>query len=200
MGVNLEAASDMLPTTRALVAARSLRRRVFPRTRRAVIRTARDPDVPQQRGTVPAPQWSRTLKDSGRLLMWISEEWLRHLLAASYTRRGYVVVFDRHFFVDHHGTEELVRSAAPRTPVATAHSWMLEHAYPRPELVICLDAPADVLWQRKREDSVEWLEARRRQYLKLADDVPAFALVDVDRPVEEVHSDVLRVIRDHRRL
>ena len=134
------------------------------------------------------------------MLVWITEEWLRQLLAASYTRRGYVVVFDRHFFADHHGSEELVRRAAPRTPVATAHSWMLEHVYPRPELVICLDAPAEVLWQRKREDSVEWIEARRRQYLKLADDVPAFALVDADRPVEAVHSDVLRVIRDHQRI
>ena len=40
--------------------------------------------------------------------------------------------------------------------------------------------------QRKPEATQEWLEQRRQQYLALADVVPAFVVVDVDRPLEPV--------------
>jgi thymidylate kinase len=204
MGVNLEASTDMLPTTRLLFAAKRLRTRLRGRPPLPSLGdTTHRPGVRQEPagrgpGTGSLPGWRRAAKDLGRLSTWMTEEWLRLLLAESYTRRGYVVVFDRHFFVDYHGAESLVRSAAPRSAIARAHSWMLEHLYPRPDVVICLDAPAEVLRDRKAEDSLEWLEARRQQYLRLADDVPVFAVVDVDRPVEQVYADVLRAIDDHR--
>jgi thymidylate kinase len=198
MGVNLDGASDLLPTTRVLLAARKARQSLTRplRSRRATLSGpgATGDGATKTEGPRRARVCSSTMKDSGRLVLWMTEEWLRHLLAASYTRRGYVVVFDRHFFADFHGREQLVRDEAGTSPMARAHSWMLEHVYPRPDLVICLDAPAEVLWERKREDSVEWLEARRQQYLRLAADVPAFALVDVARPLDEVFSDVVRTL------
>lgn len=200
MGVNLEASTDMLPTTRLLFAAKRLRRRISGDDggQRASNTHA---EVGERRISATQPSAAQTLKvtlkDSARLVTWMTEEWMRQVLAASYTRRGYVVVFDRHFFADYHGSEELVRNAAPRSRLSAAHRWTLEHLYPRPDLVVCLDAPAEVLRARKCEDSVEWLEARRQQYLRLADDVPAFALVGVDRPVDEVFSDVLGVILSH---
>ncbi len=74
---------------------------------------------------------------------------------------------------------------------------MLHRAYPRPDLVVCLDAPTDVLFARKAEWDLAWLEQRRQQYLALADTVPAFAVVDADRPIDAVVSDVVDIIWAH---
>ena len=196
MGVNLDASTDMLPTTRLLFGVKGLLRRLDSgplRRRSPAPRGPQNPGEPQP-GTASA---GRPLKDAGRLVTWMTEEWLRQLLAASYTRRGYIVIFDRHFFADYHSSDQLVRSAASSSPLSRLHRWMLEHLYPRPDLVVCLDAPADVLWARKREDSIEWLEARRQQYLRLSGAVPAFSVVDVDRPLAEVYPDVVRAIHDY---
>jgi thymidylate kinase len=70
------------------------------------------------------------------------------------------------------------------------------HAYPKPDLVICLDAPGHVLYARKHEASPEWLERRRHQYLQLADVLPEFVVVDVDRPLDAVARDVAGLICD----
>jgi hypothetical protein len=37
---------------------------------------------------------------------------------------------------------------------------MLEHFYPKPNLVIYLDAPAEMLFARKKEGTIELLEQR----------------------------------------
>jgi thymidylate kinase len=71
---------------------------------------------------------------------------------------------------------------------------MLERVYPKPDLVIMLDAPAEVLHARKPEATVAWLERRRQQYLELAPVVPQFVVVDVDRPLEAAVSEVVAVI------
>ncbi len=188
MGVNLEASSLMLPTTRLLLAVKRAR--------------GGNPDLVASRLT-PQPAttsasrdggWRRSAKDSVRLTVWMAEEWLRQLVASAYGARGYVVVFDRHFFADYYHTD--IRGAE-RGLFGRLHGWMLQHAYPRPALVICLDAPAEVLYSRKPESSVEWLDQRRRQYLDLADVVPAFVVVDATRPLEAVTDEVVQCIRTH---
>jgi len=72
---------------------------------------------------------------------------------------------------------------------------MLRRAYPKPDLTIMLDAPADRLHARKPEATVEWLERRRRQYLELAAVLPEFVVLDVDRPLDDVVADVADLIR-----
>lgn len=205
MGVNLEASTDLLPTTRVLLTAREFRRRARAwrsRRKRAVSRVsdeaARQPP-PRRARRRGAKRAARELKDSGRLVLWIIEEWLRLCLAVFHRSRGRVVVFDRHFFVDYHNSSGVVRESAPASPLSRLHQWLLVHVYPRPDLVICLDAPAAVLRLRKREDSIEWLEARRAQYQSLAQMVPAFALVDASRPVDQVYAEVVSIIHRHHR-
>jgi thymidylate kinase len=72
---------------------------------------------------------------------------------------------------------------------------VLGRFYPRPDLVIYLDAPGDVLLARKGEGSVEALERRRGEYRAIADHVQDFVEVDATRPVEEVTGAVADVIR-----
>jgi thymidylate kinase len=72
---------------------------------------------------------------------------------------------------------------------------LLSHFYPRPDLVICLDAPAEVLFARKSEGSVEILARRRQELLRLRSVVPDFTVVDATQPVEQVIAQTAEAIR-----
>lgn len=186
MGVNLESRSLLLPTTRLLLAAQRAR--------------GRSTDLAAEATPPPAGRgrnWRRHTKDAARLAVWVLEEWLRRLVASTYARRGYLVVFDRHFYADYYHTD--VTSGSGRGIWARLHGWMLENAYPKPDLVICLDAPGDVLHNRKPEASPAWLEQRRRQYLSLASVLPRFAVVDADRSLATVFADVVDAISSQRK-
>lgn len=185
MGVNLEASSLMLPTTRLLLAAKRARGG----RPDLVASRLQQPDVP-----AASRDWRQGARDSARMSVWMLEEWLRQLVANVYSARGYIVVFDRHFFADYYHAD--VATGDGRGLVGRIHGWMLTHAYPKPTLVICLDAPAEVLYLRKPESSVQWLEQRRRQYLSLAAVVPVLEVVDADRPLEVVTDDVVQRIRE----
>jgi thymidylate kinase len=132
-----------------------------------------------------------SVKSTARMAVWMTEEWLRQLVALSHSLRGRIVIFDRHFFLDYYHADV---ESGRRGPAQRLHGWMLERVYPKPDLVIMLDAPAEVLHARKPEATVAWLERRRQQYLELAPVVPQFVVVDVDRPLEAAVSEVVAVI------
>jgi thymidylate kinase len=191
MGVNLEASTLMLPTTRALLA--------FKRRR------GRRPDLVARplggaAAPVPAPGLGgakRETKDLARMAVWALEEWLRQLVVLRYRAQGFVVVLDRHFYADYY-FYDVAPATASRTLASRLHGWMLERLYPQPDLVICLDAPAEVLYARKPEAAPEWLEQRRQQYLALAGVVPHMVVVDATRPFDDVLRDVVNSIRTYR--
>ena len=128
------------------------------------------------------------------MVVWVLEEWLRQCVAWGYTRAGYLVVFDRHFLADHYHSDVAPRPES-RGAVRALHGWMLKNAYPKPDLVLCLDAPGSVLFARKPESSVQSLEDRRQEYLRLDGAVPAFEVIDADRPLDEVFTEVVDAIR-----
>ena len=79
----------------------------------------------------------------------MAEEWYRQLVIEYYQLRGNVVLVDRHFVFDYY-YHDIVRTRGYRPFSSRAHGYMLEHLYPRPDLVICLDAPAEVLYEPQR--------------------------------------------------
>jgi thymidylate kinase len=184
MGVNLEASTLMLPTTRLLLAAKRAR------GGRPDLVASSLRDV--QETPAPAAGLGAGLKNSARLTVWMAEEWLRQLVALGHGLRGRIVVFDRHFYLDYYHAD--VAAERRRGPAERLHGWMLAKVYPKPDLVILLDAPAEVLHARKPEATVAWLERRRQQYLELAPLVPQFVVVDVDRPLEAAVSEVVAAI------
>ncbi len=186
MGVNLEASSLMLPTTRLLVNAK--RRRGG---RPDLVGSA--PPADHRAGARPRG-WRSTARGTARMVVWVLEEWLRQGVAWRYTRAGYLVVFDRHFLADHFHSDVEARNGR-RGVVRALHGWMLQNAYPKPDLVLCLDAPGSVLFARKPESTPQSLEHRRQEYLRLAGAVPAFEVVDADRPLDQVFTEVVDIIR-----
>ena len=185
MGINPEASNHLLPTTRAL---RAIRRRLG---------NAPDAGGPREHSageTTPRSPLRRLLKGArawARMGNRMAEEWYRAAIAAAFCRQGCVVVFDRHFYSDYHAYDIAgTNVSAPNR----LHGLMLQHWYPKPDLVVYLDAPAEVLFARKGEGSLELLERRRQDYLALRDQVPNFAVVDAAQPLDAATDDVVRVI------
>jgi hypothetical protein len=73
---------------------------------------------------------------------------------------------------------------------------LLRRLLREPDLVVCLDAPAEVAFRRKGEFSIPHLEQRRAEYLSLQARFPHFAVVDADRDLDLVVGDVTRLIVD----
>lgn len=185
MGINPDASNHMLPTTRALRA-----------LRRALGKSA-NAGGPREHGSA-APRTGGPLKRMlGGARAWagmtnrIAEEWYRVGVAAVYRLRGCVVVFDRHFYSDYHAYDIAEKNVpAPNR----LHGWMLQHVYPQPDLLIYLDAPAEVLFARKGEGTLELLERRRHDYLSLRERVPRFIVVDAAQPLEDATAEVVQII------
>jgi thymidylate kinase len=181
MGVNLEASTLMLPTTRlALAVKRS-------RTGRADMVGATTIADREGRGGIV-----RQARSAVRLANWLAEEWFRQAVAWVHQRRGRVVLFDRHFFCDYYAADVAGRRAG-RPWTSRVHGALLRH-YPRPDLVIMLDAPADVLHQRKPEGTLEYLERMRQDHLALERVVDRFVRVDATQDADAVTRDVLAAI------
>jgi thymidylate kinase len=61
-------------------------------------------------------------------------------------------------------------------------------------MVVYLDAPADVLLQRKQEHSAEILEQQRQRYLSLLQGMPGAIVVDARPEAEQVRRAVTAAI------
>lgn len=183
MGVNHEASQHLLPTTRFVLAARHLLGRKKyaggPRERKPA-------QALKSRGR--GKQFVKSVKSSFSLVNRFAEEWYRQFVAWYYLRKRCVVIFDRHFFPDYYAYD--IATNTRRTMNQRIHGYMLNHFYPRPDLLLFLDAPADILFQRKGEGTVELLEQRRADYLRMKDLVEHFEVVDTNRELELVVQDV----------
>jgi thymidylate kinase len=189
MGVSADSSNRLLPTTRI---ARAVKRR-----RGAPPDVAGPPDpsaVLERRPGGPVRRVKGSLRAGLRLGNRLAEEWSRQLVAWRYVRQGAVVVFDRHFFYDYYAYDV---AGGPARPLSRkAHGFVLSRLYPKPDLVVYLDAPAELLLARKGEGPLEALERRRGEYLSLERVAPRFAVVDASRPLDEVTREVASLIRD----
>lgn len=188
MGINLENSTLVLPTTRLFLEIK--------RWRGGRPDMVGAPDtarhwVPSRN---PLKRALTTLKLSVRLANLAAEEWFHQAVVWYYQRRGNIVIFDRHFFIDHYA-HDIARG--DRIPFPhRMHGLMLKHFYPRPDLVIYLDAAAEVLFARKGDSSLEYLERRRQEYLQLRDVLPAFHIVDAALSGDEVARQICSIVLD----
>ncbi len=192
MGVNPESSNLMLPTTRlAHMVKRALKLK-------SPERGPRDPNAVKVTPKSPIKRMLFAAKSGLRLINQLAEEWFRQGLTWYYKRRGNVVLFDRHFFCDYYSYDikptDQKRSAARRI-----HGWMLSKFYPKPDLMIYLDAPADILLARKGEGTLEILEGRRQAYMEMRDLMPCFIQVDATQPEDTVLQNVTNLILEFHR-
>lgn len=102
-----------------------------------------------------------------------------------------LILFDRYF-------DDL--AVDPRRYRYSGPQWLARLAsrlVPRPDLVICLDAPPEVLQGRKQEVPPEETARQRQAYLDLARTLPNARVVDASRPLDEVVAEVEKIVLDH---
>lgn len=189
MGINPEALTHALPTTRLWLALRQL----FGKT---PVQGGPPGSTPKK---VPKSFWKRQAaraKSNLRLLNQCAEEWYRQSVAWYYQKCGHVVVFDRHFYADYYSHHIRPNGSLPLS--SRVHGWMLDRLYPKPDLTIFLDAPAEVLYERKREGSIPLLEKRREEYFEAVDSMKRSVVLDATRPRDEVFREVTRLIEETR--
>jgi thymidylate kinase len=191
MGDNIESSNFVLPTTRWLK-----KKQLKAKLKNASASSGRngvhgESRTSRQRGGVK--QALKPVKKSLGFINRILDEWYRQLVAFYYQRRGYVVLYDRHFIYDYYHFDIQPQNAAPSFK-RRLHGFFLKHGFSEPDLVICLDAPGEVVFKRKGEFSVEFLEKRRHQYLDLKSTVRNFAVVNVDQDLDKVKQEVTSII------
>lgn len=188
MGINLSASNFALPTSRWL---EYLRGRISGQLGQP---RAGGPVAPPARNGMS--KWRSSVMAMGRLTTYLAEELYRQAVSWSYRSRGYVVVYDRHFRYDFLFEDaELSQKGAE----GRLHRWFLAHLYPRPDLVIYLDAPAEVLFARKGEKGVEDLQRRREEYTRQMKQDPNCCVVDATQPLAKVCADVTaHILRLHK--
>ena len=179
MGVNLESSNLVLPTTRLLLEIKRAR------GQRPDITVPRDVYFQSQTRKKLTKRVAESAKSALRIVNVMAEEWFRQLIVWYYRLRGYCVLFDRHFYFDYYVHD--IANTDPKRPLSSRlHGFMLEKLYPKPDFVIFLDAPSEVLFARKPERTIEILESKRQEYVRLREVMKNFAVVDVSQPVDTV--------------
>jgi thymidylate kinase len=186
MGGNPEASNVLLPTTRLIHAIRQAREK-----------SAGDSPGSGSRDALLKGTTGRLLcaaRSALSLAHRLAEEWFRQLLTWYHLWRGKIVIFDRHFYSDYVAHDATAANSG--SSYRRVYGFLLKHIYPKPDLVILLDAPAERIWERKRQGTVEVLGRKREGYLNLRDGVGKLATVDATQPLDSVVSEVGQLILD----
>lgn len=181
MGPNIESSNIALPTSRLIL---FLKLESYKRTARRkgitdpnFISTHHNAHRKVERGSIGA-----TL----RLLNRLAEGLFRQFISWSYQLRGFVVIYDRYFLFDAASSNEKKH----RRITDRIYYWILDHLFPHPDMVIFLDAPAEILFARKGEGSIDYLERKREICIEQGKKMRKFIRVDATQPVEKVLDEV----------
>lgn len=122
----------------------------------------------------------------GKLAYWLSLYW------ANCFFHGYknvtLVIWDRYYY------DVLVDPRRYRYGASMVFARFVSRLIPKLDLVILLDASADVLQQRKQEVPYEETARQRDAYLKIVQAMDNGVVIDSSQPLNKVVSDVTEVI------
>lgn len=99
-----------------------------------------------------------------------------------------LVIFDRYYY------DLLVDTKRYRYGGPLWFAKLVGYFIPKPDVCLLLDAPADVIQDRKQEVSKEETERQRQEYLKLINKMDNGVVIDASQPLDSVVEDVNRHI------
>jgi thymidylate kinase len=143
--------------------------------------------------TCPHAQRPRSLLVSfGKLIYWLVDCWYGYLaVIRPRKQRDGLVIFDRYY------PDILVDPLRYRLPTHShAFAQWITKLAPRPDLYLLLDAPAEVVQQRKSELTLSELQRQRVAYLKMSEQMHSKLLVSANCPVDEVVRHICTAIRN----
>ena len=103
-----------------------------------------------------------------------------------------LVVFDRYYY-DYYADMERYQYSLSSN-YAKLWSWLI----PKPDITFVLDAPSEVLYNRKPELSVEEIDRQRQEFNKLANGKAKIVRIDANQTAEKVAEDVTKVIINYK--
>ena len=192
MGMNAQSNNLALPTTRLTLA---LKRRMHERSTGARRETVAGGTMRELPDLGHLPGFKGRTFEALRLVNRVAEETFRLLVVRWYLARGSVVICDRHFVYDF-ALKPLLGIPEGGRWADRAHSRFLARWYPRPNLALFLDAPAEVLFARKADAPVEYLDRRQRLYRQASEVLPEFRVIDATKELDAVVDDVTAAIVD----
>jgi thymidylate kinase len=139
---------------------------------------------PKSRGRLPTWALARGLRFANNL----AEQWYRYGTSYYHMVRGRLVLFDRYVY------DSQLKDPTKASLKTRARRWLLSAAAPKPDLVVFLDAPGEILYARKGEHSPAILEQQRQHYLGLQKQIPQMIVVDATRDAEQVRRMVTSLI------
>ena len=189
LGLSTRSSNHALPTSRLVLL---LKQRMY--RRRAQSSTDAAPREMPASQLEYAENTHGWVWNTARFLNRLAEAWYRQLLSLIYQWRGYVVLYDRHFFFD---TAPGAISARGERPLLSDRLlyWLMTHFYPKPTLTIFLDAPPELLFRRKGEATPEYLDQQRNTFLAQGKKLDHFIWVDASQPLDAVISEVISTIK-----
>jgi thymidylate kinase len=123
---------------------------------------------------------------------WLGCYTIGHLLTIHPAKARSSLVVNHRYFLDAIVDQRRYRYSGP--------VWLLKLIWkivPKPDLIILLDAPAEVIWPRKREITLEETARQRNAYRELVGPLTNARIVDASQPAEKVIADVDRIVIDY---
>jgi thymidylate kinase len=117
----------------------------------------------------------------GRLLVL----WGRLLRAWSHQIRGQLMIFDRYTY------DGLAPPPGRRHWLRRLSSWVKAHSCPFPNLVLLLDVPGKVMYERKGELDSKTLEYQRQRFLALREQIPRLQVLDATTSPETMRIEAM---------
>ena len=117
----------------------------------------------------------------------------RQVYSWIYQLQGYLVIYDRHFLFmaapEYRGEQKEYQHW-----IDHALYWIFDRIYPKPNLVVFLDAPPEILYARKPEGKLDYLEKRRIATLEQGKKMQNFICIDATQSLENVGNEFERII------
>lgn len=175
MGISLGSSNRLLPTSRLAIRIKHL---IYERRLpvQSSSRVHNDPYCSREFGVL----WVLL-----RYLNRFAEAWFRQIISQVYQIRGNLVVYDRYFLYCE-GILDL-NGSSQSGAIERIYNWSMRSFYPRPTLVILLDAPVGTLYERKPDTSPQRLEQELEMYRREgALKENKIITVDASKPLEQV--------------
>jgi len=189
MGANLESSNYSLPWSKV-----ALKLKLRRMARSAKEQGITDPGYVSTHHMSHRQQPSSLIRTVLRLSNRLLEVAYRNLVAIRWQRRGYLVLFDRHFLFDTFLKDGPFRSAGNIERVNRIYYWILLHVFPQPDLILFLDADPEVMVSRKQEATVEYLRERNEYWRAQGADFESFVILDANQEVGQVAHDAKTAI------
>ncbi|NIJ47884.1 hypothetical protein [Rhizomicrobium electricum] len=136
------------------------------------------------------PRWMGA--SAAKFVLWLLESWIDRIVASE--KNLSIQIFDRYFY------DVLVDPVRYRFGGPRILAQLFSVLMPRPQFVLVLDAPAEVIQSRKCEVTFAETQRQRLAYIELAGQLRNVRVVDTNRPLAEVVDDVVEMLfRDMER-